>query len=340
MKEYRAQFISVAVHESNWQEGIELDIGMTRHLASMAFDDLEDIAGPHLDMNKILRHHRHDVIRLKSKKSTPQEIGAFNLARAHHVLEWIHWEMTCRVFAILSSAATMMKSVFEEPDTENKINKEGLQLIEQIKDKLSSAMHSLDRIPLIAPMTSLPKGYREVVSKLEVMSADELSKPVFGEYIQFLHKLLMMGVIHPSKGGKYRRISVHVGNPDVVFPPPLTVPQLMAEYCAKFSQMHSRIGQDNDVILTAAMLSHKFVSIHPFEDGNGRISRLIMNLVLWGQLPPVYLKADKKGRHRYAYALKRADRGNFEPYGALIAMSLIESYEKMLRSMGADELDE
>jgi hypothetical protein len=51
--------------------------------------------------------------------------------------------------------------------------------------------------------------------------------------------------------------------------------------------------------------------------------------------PPVYLQADKKGRHRYAQALRRANRGNLEPLAALIAPSLLEIYDRILHAMRA-----
>jgi len=108
---------------------------------------------------------------------------------------------------------------------------------------------------------------------------------------------------------------------------------MMNEYCHKFPAiLPNLVGYDP--ILTAARVSHQFVAIHPYEDGNGRVSRLIMNLVLWRHFPPVYLKADKKGRHRYGQAIRRADRGDIKPLAALIAMSLIEIYERLLNSLG------
>src|SRR5205823_1964159 len=62
-------------------------------------------------------------------------------------------------------------------------------------------------------------------------------------------------------------------------------------------------------VVLAAMLHYKFVRIHPFDDGNGRISRLLMNYVLLQHnLPPVIIKsADKKN---YLFALNLGDTGN------------------------------
>jgi hypothetical protein len=89
-------------------------------------------------------------------------------------------------------------------------------------------------------------------------------------------------------------------------------------------------GPDFDAILNSASVSHQFVCIHPYRDGNGRVSCLLMNLVLFGQYPPGYLKGDKKGRHRYGQALRRADRSNLRPLACLVCVSLIEIYEKMI----------
>ena len=65
--------------------------------------------------------------------------------------------------------------------------------------------------------------------------------------------------------------------------------------------------------LEAAWLHHEFVRIHPFQDGNGRISRLLMAYAYAkaGEFPPVILAADKMS---YITNLEMADSGNFPAF--------------------------
>ena len=65
--------------------------------------------------------------------------------------------------------------------------------------------------------------------------------------------------------------------------------------------------------LEAAWLHHEFVRIHPFQDGNGRISRLLMAYAYAkaGEFPPVIPAAGKPG---YIAALEAADGGNFPAF--------------------------
>jgi Fic family protein len=63
------------------------------------------------------------------------------------------------------------------------------------------------------------------------------------------------------------------------------------------------------VVEVASKLHHDFVLIHPFDDGNGRVTRLLMNYVLLrAGYPPLIVKsADKSG---YLTALRKADAGD------------------------------
>ena len=120
----------------------------------------------------------------------------------------------------------------------------------------------------------------------------------------------------------------------VPLPPSLETPVQMLNNRFLETLVSGSTPKDDEVILRAARVSHQFVCIHPYRDGNGRVSRLLMNLSLAPTHPPVYLKADKKGRHRYMQALRRADRGNLTALANLICLNLIEVYEHMLKSIG------
>lgn len=65
-------------------------------------------------------------------------------------------------------------------------------------------------------------------------------------------------------------------------------------------------------LVLASLFHHQFVAIHPFDDGNGRMARLLMNLILMQyQFPPIVVKhAD---RQNYYLVLSQADTGDYIP---------------------------
>ncbi|MBN1435743.1 MAG: Fic family protein [Sedimentisphaerales bacterium] len=318
-----------AVHESNWQEGIFVDRGKTKELALYVFGELDKISGPHLDIDKLIEHHKRYVVALKRKKIPIDEIAAYNLSAAHMGVSWIGEELSKRQAASLVYALEQFRAVIQEkgvempPDDMEKVHR-GFEIVD---DLLADNTH---------PAAPIIEGYvteGQVLHDLLGLPFEHLLNPMRMEYVHFLHRTVLMGVADPRKCGTFRKTPVHVGNPDVLFAPPSLVPEMMNEFCKEFPTILPT-AVNYDSVLKAAEVSYKFVRIHPYHDGNGRLSRLLMNLVLWGHHPPVYLKADKKGRHRYAQALKRADRGNMQPLACLIAMALVEIYGKLIDAVG------
>jgi len=79
------------------------------------------------------------------------------------------------------------------------------------------------------------------------------------------------------------------------------------------------------------LIHHELVYIHPFFDGNGRVARLAMNLLLMQKTYPlaVILKNDRK---KYYQLLSKADKGNLTPFVNFIAQAVERSLDIYLRA--------
>jgi Fic family protein len=86
-----------------------------------------------------------------------------------------------------------------------------------------------------------------------------------------LHKMQMEGVM---PAGQYREVDVSVGR--YICPSWREVPKLMQRFFVWFNESEKTMP----AFEFACMVHLKFVRIHPFRDGNGRMARLMMNLVL------------------------------------------------------------
>lgn len=92
-------------------------------------------------------------------------------------------------------------------------------------------------------------------------------------------------------------------------------------------------------IVLAAEFHYKFIRIHPFDDGNGRIARILMNLILMQNgFPPVIIKTEDKAS--YFSVLQMADAGILEPFFEYIAKNTVYSLEIMIRGAKGESIDE
>ena len=82
-------------------------------------------------------------------------------------------------------------------------------------------------------------------------------------------------------------------------------------------------------IQIAALAHYKFVYIHPFYDGNGRSSRIIMNLILMKSgYPPIIIK--KEDRLDYYEYLEMANQGDVKPFIRFIARCAQRTLEEYI----------
>lgn len=120
--------------------------------------------------------------------------------------------------------------------------------------------------------------------------------------VQHLHKLFY-SAIDPNMAGKYRSGQVFITGTEYVPPVAKDVPKCMASFVTDLAARQKKLHP----VELAAYAHRRLVDIHPFQDGNGRTARLLMNLILVNQgycivtIPPVL-------RHDYIVALQQAQR--------------------------------
>jgi Fic family protein len=86
-------------------------------------------------------------------------------------------------------------------------------------------------------------------------------------------------------------------------------------------------------VALAAKVHHRLVAIHPFDDGNGRVSRLVMNLIVMrAGYPPIVIKNET--REEYYLALSKADNGDFQQLLTLFHDETKNSLDLMLDVIG------
>ena len=126
-------------------------------------------------------------------------------------------------------------------------------------------------------------------------------------FILKLHSIILKD-ISERFAGRYRETSVRIFRSDVNFPDASKVPQLVKNivywYKTNKNKMHP--------FEMAILFSIKFVSIHPFIDGNGRTSRLIMNFLLKRKNYP-WINIYMKQRADYLKVVRQANDENYKP---------------------------
>jgi len=156
------------------------------------------------------------------------------------------------------------------------------------------------------------------------------------EIICKLHKV-SFSWIFPKWAGKFRIIQVTISGKEA--PPYFKIPELAVSLCQDLEERlkHLPKPQTNkyifEVVKLLAWFQHKFVVIHPFQDYNGRMARMLTILLLLKlNLPPIEIKAEKRSdRKRYIKAMREGDKGNLTRLENIIAYALSEGLEQIQR---------
>jgi Fic family protein len=117
-------------------------------------------------------------------------------------------------------------------------------------------------------------------------------RPLSLNLIREMHQTLLSGVRGAQRDpGNFRRSQVHIGSDRRFVPPPPHEVMPCLDKLEKFIHQEKNI----DPLIVCFMVHYQFETIHPFLDGNGRVGRLLLSLMIYQQLtlskPWLYLSA-------------------------------------------------
>lgn len=186
------------------------------------------------------------------------------------------------------------------------------------------------------------KNHAEAIDFLHEIVSDK--RPLSEGLIKEINALLLSGVTYTdavndlgqrvkkkAHPGEYKKQPNHVIQADGSihwYVEPMQVATQMAEL---INWVNTNENNHHPMII-ATILHYNLVRIHPFDDGNGRGARILMNLILMrkGYFPAV-IRTERK--RFYLAALQSADNGDMAPFIRFIADELIDTQEKVIADL-------
>lgn len=190
---------------------------------------------------------------------------------------------------------------------------------------------------------------------LEMMSQQvkEGNMPLTQTFIRQLHHTLLREdytVYRNLPGGQQTSYVVHAGQyktrPNSVitrygdrfeYASPEETPALMTDLVNWYNEAEA--SGKYSVIELAALFHYRYIRIHPFEDGNGRIARLMVNYILARHGWPMIVVRSRK-KQQYLEALHKTDLvvGSVPSDGAHASLTKIRTFVKYFTNLVEDEL--
>lgn len=171
------------------------------------------------------------------------------------------------------------------------------------------------------------KNHPKAIEYIESLANQKsIEKQLSEDEILKIHTIIFSGIL--ENAGNYRNCQVYIEGCNQMPPPAYEVPELMRELLNWLKENPEELRP----IELAAVFQHKLVSIHPFDDGNGRVSRLLTNLLLINHGYPMAIirKIDRK---KYYDTLHKADGYDLKPFVNFIARCVEQSLDVYLSAI-------
>jgi Fic family protein len=183
-------------------------------------------------------------------------------------------------------------------------------------------------------------GHQKAIEWL--MDIAQKKEELTGYFVRRLHEIIFGEQLNTKiKVGSYKESPNYLiskTGETINFASPEETPAKMQDLLDRFNKNEAK--SDINPIILAAAFHHEFVCIHPFEDGNGRMSRLLMNFILlrFGY-PPAIIKTEEKEAYYTALRLSDAQESSL-PLAEYLAEAVINSLELMLKGARGESIEE
>lgn len=229
------------------------------------------------------------LLLIQKKKAQLDKLRPLPKELEESLSNWLRVELTYSSNAIEGNTLTRVETA--------EVLERGVAAVitgKPLKDQLEALNHA-KALAFIHLLASTLKSYQYINEK----------------NIKDIHKIILTA-IDDEWGGRYRETEVFIRGFNVDLPLPRKVPYLMAEFIQWLQ------GIQEHPVQISADAHFKFVSIHPFVDGNGRTARLLMNLILLIHGYPMAIIRSEE-RTQYLEALNIAQtKDDIQPFYNII----------------------
>src|SRR5579884_873483 len=177
------------------------------------------------------------------------------------------------------------------------------------------------------------RAYEYVVA---LISGEHKTIPVTQDVILTIHRLIMTSILDDFQVGQWPVVPISIRGSNMSPPPARDVPRLMGEW---EDWVNGSRGKQYEPVTRAAIAHHGFEAVHPFVDGNGRVGRLLLNLMLMREdYPPALLLKD--WRIRYIHGLNEANTGQYSPLVNLVGQAVESCLDLYLQACATTPVPE
>ncbi|WP_300221534.1 Fic family protein [uncultured Helicobacter sp.] len=165
-------------------------------------------------------------------------------------------------------------------------------------------------------------NHHQALALIEVFGKNP--QPLSDYEIKSIHSLILKN-IDENNAGAYRNCEVRISGAMHIPPDFFSIPSLMQDFIKDYHSLQAH------PVIKASRAHCVLVGIHPFVDGNGRTSRLVMNLeLLKSGYPLINIKSQDKSEYYQALDLAHT-QGDYSSFDLFVAKNVLDRLKEIKR---------